>query len=184
MKKSLGFYLVIIITIILSGCPIAIDDSSNLDQNNDLEENDTQTTGDVKSVVAGDEFTLVLLKDGSLWGFGFNSSGQLGLGDSIVNQLEPTKIIASGVSKIAASDRYSMIIKDDNTLWATGDNEKRFGNGNEDDFNTFTQIKEDVLEVSCGPSHSSIITTSGDLLTSGYNTEGQLGDETNTHSSS
>lgn len=183
MKKYLISLLVIVFSIILSGCPIVDPNSSN-NLGGEDENNNDLPTGNVKSIAVGDEYSLVLLEDGSLWGFGFNTSGQLGLRDLINNQLEATKIVDSGVLKVAASDRYSMIIKDDNTLWATGDNDKRFGNGNEDDYRIFTKIRDDVEAVSCSFSHTSIITTSGDLLTCGYNTEGQLGDSNNTHSSS
>ena len=39
-------------------------------------------TNDVKSVYCGNDHTLILKNDGTLWGCGYNGFGQLGLGDT------------------------------------------------------------------------------------------------------
>ncbi|NCD05304.1 MAG: hypothetical protein EOL97_04225 [Spirochaetia bacterium] len=120
----------------------------------------------IKSASLGNESSLILETDGSLWVFGMNGDGQLGLSSTIIKQPTPIKLM-DGVKYLSASDRYSMIIKEDDSLWATGDNTGgRFGNGNQVSSYGFIKIRDDVKSVSCGPSHTSIITMEGDLLSS------------------
>ena len=58
--------------------------------------------------------------DGTLWGWGRNSFGQLGLGDSI-NRSSPTQIGAlTNWSNISVSDSKIFAIKNDGTLWGWG----------------------------------------------------------------
>ena len=42
----------------------------------------TTNTNDTKSIYCGDKYTLILKNDGTLWGTGYNSNGELGLGDT------------------------------------------------------------------------------------------------------
>ncbi len=42
-------------------------------------------------IAGGDNHTLAIRKDGSLWAWGDNESGQLGLGD-VLNRAVPTKV--------------------------------------------------------------------------------------------
>ena len=48
---------------------------------------------DVVSVSAGLSHTIAIKTDGSLWAWGWNSSGQLG-DETIIARLEPVRIIA------------------------------------------------------------------------------------------
>ena len=41
----------------------------------------TTNANDIKSIYCGENHTLILKNDGTLWGCGLNTSGQLGLGD-------------------------------------------------------------------------------------------------------
>lgn len=61
----------------------------------------------VKQVVAGYGFTCALLSDGSVWCWGDNSLGQLGLGDT-EPRLAPTRIpTLAGVKQLAANESAS-----------------------------------------------------------------------------
>jgi len=63
---------------------------------------------------------LAIGRDGTLWAWGCNHSGQLGLGDC-VDRETPERIGEDGDWRdVACGDRYSMALKRDGTLWAWG----------------------------------------------------------------
>ncbi len=62
--------------------------------------------------------------NGSLWSWGLNTSGQLGLGDTKSRRL-PTHLGRSvGWTTIAASDQHCLAVKLDGSLWAWGANDE------------------------------------------------------------
>ena len=69
--------------------------------------------------------TLALKSDGSLWAWGDNEYGELGLGDAAVNtdELAPTQVGSdTDWHAVFAGDQCSYAIKDDGSLWAWGYN--------------------------------------------------------------
>lgn len=82
--------------------------------------------------VAAGSHSLALAADGSLWAWGYNYYGQLGLGDA-VHRSTPTPV-GSGYAAVAAGNMHSLGLKTDRTLWAWGKNTKgQLGLGNTDD---------------------------------------------------
>ncbi|MDB6056451.1 MAG: C-terminal target protein, partial [Verrucomicrobiales bacterium] len=78
------------------------------------------TDSDWASVVSADRFALALKRDGSLWGCGFNSSGQLGPGPiENLNSFKPVWPDARWKSVFASSGRC-MGTKTDLTPWQWG----------------------------------------------------------------
>ena len=78
-----------------------------------------------KFVTAGDGSTYAIDADGSLWGWGWNESGQLGLGTGSEERTAvPMKISDEKWSFVASGQAYAFFIKEDGTLWAAGDNSK------------------------------------------------------------
>jgi hypothetical protein len=71
---------------------------------------------------AGSYFSLAIKEDGSLWGWGDNSHGQLGLGDND----SPFTVTRVGVDKnwnaVSAGARHVLAIKSDKSQWAWGAN--------------------------------------------------------------
>ncbi len=64
--------------------------------------------------------TIAVRTDGTLWAWGGNSSGQLGLGDTI-DRTSPTQITTSKSFTNVYSGAYAFYaIANDNTLWASG----------------------------------------------------------------
>lgn len=104
-----------------------------------------QIMADVKSMSVGWEHILVLKTDSTLWSFGNNKYGQLGIGNAI-NQAEPTQIMAN-VQAISAGTQSSFAITTDGVLWAWGKG-GAVGSGNRNDQLTPIQILEDVKTVS------------------------------------
>jgi alpha-tubulin suppressor-like RCC1 family protein len=78
-----------------------------------------------QQVSCGSEFTLALRDDGTLWSWGFNGNGQLGLGDT-ETRMTP-EMIGEGHDwrSIEAGGFHAFAIRNDGTLWGWGLN----GNG-------------------------------------------------------
>lgn len=76
----------------------------------------------IKQICSGADHTLILKKNGELWGIGFNKFGQLGLKDTI-NRNEPELIMKDpNISKIACGFNWSFFLKNNNELWYCGCN--------------------------------------------------------------
>ncbi|HZD60439.1 MAG TPA: hypothetical protein VE439_08330, partial [Anaerolineae bacterium] len=66
--------------------------------------------------------SLALKQDGTVWGWGDNSFGQLGDGTK-TNRSTPVQAKAlTNVTAIAAGDAHSLARKSDGTVWAWGGN--------------------------------------------------------------
>jgi formylglycine-generating enzyme required for sulfatase activity len=68
--------------------------------------------------------------DGTLWGMGYNSNGQLGDGTS-TNRTSPVQVPGvSNIAQVFSGVTYTVFVKTDGTLWAMGNNGNgQFGNG-------------------------------------------------------
>ncbi|PYE49297.1 copper amine oxidase [Paenibacillus barcinonensis] len=135
----------------------------------------------VKEARAADGFTIVLKNDGTVWSYGRNSYGQLGIGTKGEPIGVPTKI--QGLSRIVAIDsneRTSAALDEDNVLWVWGQGATgSLGqNSDEDQPSPVPYPIEDVKSFSVGPERLYVITHSGEVYGSGRNTQGQLGDGT------
>lgn len=127
------------------------------------------------SVSGGGDHTLVLMSDGSLWGFGNNyrntfTSGVTG------RRPTPTKIDVD-VMQMSAGNSFSMWVKKDGSLWAIGKNDSgAFALGNTTSQSTPIRIMEGVQKVaSLWEGSSLILMKDGSLYASGENAFGQLG---------
>ena len=115
---------------------------------------------DIKQIACGNSHTFILKNDGSIWSCGFNSNGELGLGDSDNNAhstfTQVTKNINNDVKQIAAcGNDHTFIIKNDDSVWGCGSNRYgELGLGNTTNKSSFTQvttnINNDVKQVACG----------------------------------
>jgi len=141
-----------------------------------------------KSVAAGQSHTMAIREtDGSLWGWGANSFGQLGNGG---NANLPSAVIVPGGHSwrfVTAGGNHTVAIRADGTLWAWGDNGYgQLGNGTTSGtVNSPVQVGtySDWRFVSAGESHTVAIRADGTLWAWGNNEFGRLGlggdDETN-----
>lgn len=85
----------------------------------------TSFTGDVEPLLAaGLDFTLARGATGSLWGWGLNIDGELGLGTMALSVTTPTEITAlgSGVTAASGGDNHACAIVADGTAWCMGQN--------------------------------------------------------------
>lgn len=82
-------------------------------------------SGTWKFVATGDASTYAIDSDGSLWSWGWNESGQLGIGGGDHKISVPQRVgDDSNWVFAAAGQAYAFFIKADGTLWAVGDNTK------------------------------------------------------------
>jgi len=84
----------------------------------------------VKAIASGSYHTITLKEDGTVWTWGSNMDGVLGVGDNPgMDRLTPVKALGPGgvgfltdVNVVAAGWYQTMALKCDGTVWAWGDN--------------------------------------------------------------
>lgn len=80
------------------------------------------TTWSYVSNSVGGSSSMVIKTDGTMWSWGGNSMGQLGLGNR-TKYSSPKQVGAlTNWSKVSAGTSFTIAIKTDGTLWAWGDN--------------------------------------------------------------
>ncbi|NEW04583.1 hypothetical protein GK047_00910 [Paenibacillus sp. SYP-B3998] len=143
---------------------------------------------DIIDITAGAQHSLALSKDGTLWAWGRNDFGQLGIGtydDHTTNYGKniPVKISSiDHVVQIAAGNIHSLALKDDGTIWSWGQNGNfQLGDGTTVlSRNTPTLVENltHVTKISAGLFHSLAVKNDGTVWSWGTNFYGQLGDGT------
>ena len=148
---------------------------------------------DVKAVSAGRGYTTAIKNDGTLWTWGDNCNGQLGLGTYgyETNENNPVQVGKDRDWKtISAGESHTAVIKNDRSLWAWGMNEHgQLGNNSKKYSFSPVKIGESKWEAisagsrtSDGETHTTAINSDGILYAWGNNKYGQLGDATtNSH---
>ena len=123
-------------------------------------------------------FSLGLQTNGTLWSWGDNSRGQLGLGSTVAPTI-PTQIGTDNTwFQIAAGATHALAIKSDGSLWAWGANESgQLGNGTTTNSTSPARIGAESawLEVQAGASFSLARRADGTLWAWGTNGFSQLG---------
>lgn len=139
-------------------------------------------------VACGSEFVIALKTDGTLWAWGSNSNGCLGIGTSTGFVSSPVQI-GSGTDwgSISANEFNWLAIKTNGTLWANGLNTSgKLGLGDTTNRSSPVQVGAltDWSQVDAGHSHTLAIKTNGTLWAWGNNTLGELGLSTTVSQSS
>lgn len=134
-----------------------------------------------KEVACGKDHTLAIKTNGTLWSWGRNAGGQLGHGDTTTRG-ETQVGSATNWSTVSAST-HSAAVKTDGTLWSWGPNSYgQLGLENFTQTNSPTQMKKldgtygnTWVQVDCGYLHTIARDVNGNIWSTGYNAQGQLG---------
>jgi alpha-tubulin suppressor-like RCC1 family protein/predicted transcriptional regulator len=132
---------------------------------------------EVKSVVAGQDDSFVVMDDGSVWAWGDNHRSQLG-NLSVTTQLYPYKLPINDVKAMAAGSGYTLALKNDGTVWAWGDNTwGQLGDGTTDSRPDPAQVKglAGVKAIAAGGGHSLALMNDGTVRAWGRGFRGELG---------
>lgn len=135
---------------------------------------------DVQSLSTNKDFTLALKKDGTVWVWGVNVTGQLGLGDTHKRRIPVPLVNLTNVQQLIAGWGHGLAIKTDDTIWSWGRNtEGQLGLGHDKVSNTNTPQRIMALNnlqcVAAGDLHSLALKKDGTLWAWGLNSHGQLG---------
>jgi alpha-tubulin suppressor-like RCC1 family protein len=187
----------------LGGSTVAIKSNGTLwtwgcNNNGQLGDNTTiSTSSPIQTIAGGSNWSKLeynggfghaaIKTDGTLWLWGRNNYGQLGVND-IIHRSSPVQTIAGGNNwaNVTHSVSSTVTIKTDGTLWT-------WGNGNSIGDNTVIRKSSPVQtiaggnnwkQVSTNGDHTGAIKTDGTLWMWGSNTQGRLGDNTTINSSS
>jgi alpha-tubulin suppressor-like RCC1 family protein/uncharacterized protein YjdB len=140
------------------------------------------TANDWAVVSAGNSLSgssLAIKTDGSLWAWGYNLYGQLGLGDTS-RRILPTRVGADNDwVAVAVGGNHSLALKADGGLWAWGNNNTgQLGLGfnyNAPYIPTRVGTDSDWVYVSAGNEHTLAVKADGCLWAWGRGYYGQLG---------
>ncbi|NTV14485.1 MAG: RCC1 repeat-containing protein [Desulfobulbaceae bacterium] len=77
----------------------------------------TLNLGDVVDVAAGDQHSLALKPDGSVWTWGIKTTSRFGSVD-----LKPRRVFTDGVVAIESGEYHDLVLKSDGTVWSWGYN--------------------------------------------------------------
>jgi len=151
--------------------PVKVADNVSTITTDNVENNGYNNTSDSAFIVK---------TDGTLWAWGINNYGQLGVGDT-QSRYTPVKV-ADNVSTITTNGGAAYAVKTDGTLWAWGDNSYgRLGVGDtQSRYNRYTPVKvaDNVSTITVSWDSAYAVKTDGTLWTWGNNYWGQLGGDT------
>ena len=118
----------------------------------------------VADTQSGNKFTVSLKSDGTVWSYGQNTNGELGIGNN-QNKNLPTKVsVTKDVEVEAKDEKTGETLIDETTGKAVMTTEKE---------------EQTVKQISVGDNHVVALTTNGEIFTWGLNTNGQLGNGSN-----
>jgi alpha-tubulin suppressor-like RCC1 family protein len=135
-------------------------------------------------ITSGTYDAAAIDRNGQVWTWGINLNGRLG-DNTTVSRCTPVSILGTKKTfcKISCGGGYSMGIDYTGQVWSWGENlYGQLGNDSIADKCTPVSIlgtKKTFCEISAGTYHAAGIDSNGRLWTWGYNSFGQLGDNTN-----
>ena len=151
-------------------------------------------------IVGGSRYFVALKGNGTVWSWGLNSNGQLGVGDT-TNRTEPTEVKAeieedgeveeeeiTDAIDVAVGYYHTLILRKDGTVWSAGYNHRgQLGDGSTVSTTKFHKVKgengvgylSNIVQIAAaGGGTSYALTADGSVYAWGYNYYGQLGTNT------
>lgn len=133
----------------------------------------------VVAVAGGDQHSLGLMSDGTVWAWGNDGWGQLGNGQYAPSATPIQVPGLSGVTAIAAGSLHSLALKSDGSVWAWGfDYYGQVGNGTSGG-NVLSPARVKglgrVTDIAAGGFTSYALKSDGSVWAWGYDGQGELG---------
>jgi alpha-tubulin suppressor-like RCC1 family protein len=149
---------------------------------------------EISAVAGGGQHSVALKRDGTVWCWGLNTSGQLGRGDFVSPVAAPVQVLGpggvgflAGITAIAAGTNFSIALRSDGTVWCWGANGSgQLGNGGGASQNVPVQVLgvggvgllANIISIGGGASHAVAAMNDNTVYCWGLNGNGQLGDNT------
>lgn len=136
----------------------------------------------ISRVCCGTHFSVVLLEDGSLFLWGSNNHGQIGIRDSVHPQKTPLHLtLPEPVVQVACGWEHIFVLTEKGNTFAWGRNDDaKLGLGDRDDRYSPTRVPlpfPDITKVFCGGHYSMVLTKEKKLYGWGWNYQQILGSE-------
>lgn len=130
----------------------------------------------VTAVAAGSLHALALTESGSVYAWGYNGSGELGIG-SYETQHTPVSVasLPSNIAQIAAGFSRSFAITGDGELYAWGYGPLGNGDYGGSAVPILVDLPEATIQVATGEQHTLALTSSGNIYAWGTNAYGAVG---------
>lgn len=126
-------------------------------------------------VDANEDVSFAIDKNGTLYGWGDNSEGQITNKVSAAIISNPTKIL-DNVSQVSTGDGHTVALLEDGTAVGWGSNEYgELGFASNSLKNSVTELLNDALDVTAGDGFTLIVKKDGSVYGAGNNESGQLG---------
>ena len=146
----------------------------------------TKITNEIQytQIKGANDFNFALDSDGNIWSWGYNSSGQLGNGQSGTNVLIPTQVTnGTRYSQISGGSSHGLAIDSEGNIWSWGRGSYgELGNGQSSgNVSVPTQITNGIkytqisVAAEIALSHNMALDSEGNIWTWGYNSQGELG---------
>lgn len=139
----------------------------------------------ILALAGGDRHSLALLGNGTVWAWGDNLDGQLGIESSGEIEPFPFPVAVHGlttVAAIAAGGNFSLALTKDGTVytWGRGDFSGEQGTGSTGNVAAATTLgfAGPVVAIAAGHGHGLAALEDGSVQSWGNNSHGQLGDNT------
>ena len=147
----------------------------------------------VKMVVARENYSLALMKNGTVWGWGYNGDGELG-NNSAKNALTPVQVhgmgnigFLTGIKSISGGYAHVLALTNDGKVYAWGDNANgELGNDSRKNDSVpvlvhgpnFTDTLTGITAIAAGQQFSLALKNDGTVWAWGENDMGELGNNT------
>ena len=153
----------------------------------------------ITAISAGEEYSLALASDGTVYSWGWNIYGELG-DNSMTSSSVPVAVTTAGtpmagkiITSISAGICYSLALASDGTVytWGINSNGHKPGNSQNDDISAIPvavniagtpMAGKTITAISAGDAVSSVLASDGTIYSWGYNGDGELGNNSTTSS--
>ena len=134
----------------------------------------------IVEISAGTEHNIALDTNGTVWTWGRNNYGQLGVTGLTSSNVPVQVTIPETVVKVVAGNNFSFVIGESGKVYAFGYNVNgELGVGTYKNVTKPTEVLgvENAIDIAGAENHSVLVTNKGEIYTTGNNTYGQLGTE-------